>query len=82
MRSITVALAVLFLCVLAPGSSKAKTDHSKCEERCRAYYCHGGASRQLYCNHQCESRCTSKDQNEIWGPPSHARLNEGTTDQE
>jgi hypothetical protein len=62
MRTIIVILGVSFLCVLAPVSSNAKTDHAKCEDRCHAYYCHGGASRQLYCNHQCESRCNSKNQ--------------------
>jgi len=60
MRTITVALGVSVLCVLAPVSSQAKTDHAKCEDRCRAYYCSDSLRRELYCHYQCRKMCTSE----------------------
>jgi len=63
MRTITVALGVSVLCVLAPVSSKAKTDHTKCEDRCRAYYCPDSVRRELYCHYQCRKMCASEDGN-------------------
>jgi hypothetical protein len=62
MRSMTIAIGFSIFCTIAPA--KAKIDHSKCEERCRAYYCHGGISRQFSCNHECHSKCASNGQNE------------------
>src|SRR5262245_59876788 len=55
MRTNTVDLGVLLLCVLAPVSSKAKTDHTKCEDRSRAYYCPDSVRRELYCHYQCHN---------------------------
>jgi len=60
MRTITVALGVSVLCVLAPVSSLAKTDHAKCEDRCRAYYCSDSLRRELYCRYQCHKMCASE----------------------
>ena len=60
MRSITVALGVSVLCVLAPVSSQAKIDHPKCEDRCRAYYCPDSARRELYCHYQCHKMCAAE----------------------
>jgi len=61
MRTTTVALGVLLLCVLAPVSSMAKTDHTKCEDRCRAYHCPDSVRRELYCHYQCHKMCASED---------------------
>jgi hypothetical protein len=61
MRTITVALAVSFLCVLAPVSSNAKSDRTKCEDRCRAYYCPDSVRRELYCHYQCHKMCAAED---------------------
>jgi len=68
MRTITVALAVSFLCVLAPVSSNAKTDNAKCEDRCRAYYCPDSVRRELYCHYQCHKMCTSEDRSKSRSP--------------
>jgi len=61
MRTITVALGVSVMCVLFPVSSKAKTDHTKCEDRCRAYYCPDSVRRELYCHYQCHKMCASEN---------------------
>src|SRR5262245_37051249 len=61
MRTITVVLGILLLCVLAPVSSKAKTDRTKCEDRCRAYYSPDSVRRELYCHYQCHTMCGSED---------------------
>jgi hypothetical protein len=61
MRSTTVVVGALIFCAIAPSSAKAKTDHSKCEDRCREYYCTGGISRQFYCDFQCHKRCSKEN---------------------
>ena len=61
MRTITVALGISLLCVVAPTSSKAKTDHAKCEDRCRAYYCPDSVRRELYCHYQCHKMCGAEN---------------------
>jgi hypothetical protein len=68
MRTVIVALGVSSLCVLAPVSSKAKTDHAKCEDRCRAYYCPDNARRELYCHYQCHKMCASEDRDRNRAP--------------
>lgn len=37
-------------------AAKAEKDRSKCEQRCREYYCSGAASPML-CNHECHKKC-------------------------
>ena len=48
MRTITIVFGASLLCVIAPTSSKAKTDHAKCEDTCRAYHCADSVCRELY----------------------------------
>ena len=69
MRTITVALGISLLCVVAPTSSKAKTDHAKCEDRCRAYYCPDSVRRELYCHYQCHKMCGAEGGGSNRAPP-------------
>ena len=61
MRTITIVFGASLLCVIAPTSSKAKTDHAKCEDTCRAYHCADSVRRQLYCHYQCHKMCASEN---------------------
>jgi hypothetical protein len=56
-RSIAIAVCALTLCAITSISAKAKTDPSKCEQRCREYDCSGAASL-MYCHHACHKKCS------------------------
>jgi hypothetical protein len=82
MRTITVVLGILLLCVLAPVSSKAKTGHTRCEDRCRAYHCPDSVRRELYCHYQCRKMCASEERsrNRFPSDKDHAaRVNRAAT---
>jgi hypothetical protein len=55
-RSITVAVGALFFCSIAPISAEAKTDLSKCEDRCRDYDNCAANPNVMYCHYACRKK--------------------------
>ena len=71
-----IAVGFSIVCLVAPVAAKTKADHSRCEERCREYFCSGGMTRQFYCDYQCHKKCFSEDLANDSDLHSDATLNE------